>query len=71
MESFLVKEIIIRGDIDMRGKRFSPDQIIRILKEAELGGTNMDICRKYAISEQTDKPVTGINRSMLLKEARI
>ena len=55
----------------MRGKRFSPDQIIRILKEAELGGPNMDICRKYSISEQTDKPVTGINRSMLLKEARI
>jgi len=37
----------------MRGKRFSPEQIIRIIRESELGVKNIDICRKYGISEQT------------------
>ena len=37
----------------MRGKKFSPEQIIRIIKESELGVKNIDICRKYGISEQT------------------
>jgi protein-S-isoprenylcysteine O-methyltransferase Ste14 len=53
MESFLIKEIDIREDEAMRGKRFSPEQIIRIIKESELGIKNIDICRKYGISEQT------------------
>jgi len=37
----------------MKGKRFTPEQIIRIIKESEMGGKNIDICRKYGISEQT------------------
>jgi len=37
----------------MKGKRFSPEQIIRIIKESEIGIKNIDICRKYGISEQT------------------
>jgi len=37
----------------MRGKKYSPEQIIRIIKESELGIKNIDICRKYGISEQT------------------
>ena len=37
----------------MKGKRFSPEQIIRIIKESEIGVKNIDICRKYGISEQT------------------
>ena len=37
----------------MKGKRFSPEQIIRIIKETEMGVKNIDICRKYGISEQT------------------
>jgi putative transposase len=34
-------------------KRFSEEQIIRILREAETNGHNLEICRKYGISEQT------------------
>jgi putative transposase len=53
MESFLIKENDIREDEGMKGKRFTPEQIIRIIKESELGIKNIDICRKYGISEQT------------------
>jgi putative transposase len=37
----------------MKRKRYSPEQIIRILKEAEAGSKITDVCRKYGISEQT------------------
>ncbi len=37
----------------MKGKRFTAEQIIRIIKESEIGVKNIDICRKYGISEQT------------------
>jgi putative transposase len=37
----------------MKRKRFTPEQIIRIIKESEMGVKNVDICRKYEISEQT------------------
>jgi putative transposase len=37
----------------MKVKRFTPEQIIRIIKESEVGIKNIDICRKYGISEQT------------------
>ena len=37
----------------MKGKRFTPEQIIKIIKESEMGVTNIDICRKYGKSEQT------------------
>jgi len=53
MESFLIKENHTREDREMKGKRFSPEQIIRITKESEYGVKNIDICRKYGISEQT------------------
>ncbi|TXH03738.1 MAG: transposase, partial [Nevskiaceae bacterium] len=33
-------------------KRFSEEQIISILRDAELG-TGKDVCRKHGISEQT------------------
>ena len=36
----------------MKGKRFSQEQIIRVIKESEMGIKNIDICRKYGISEQ-------------------
>ena len=37
----------------MEGKRFTPGKIIKIAKESEIGVKNIDICRKYGISEQT------------------
>ena len=37
----------------MKRKRYSPEQVIRILKEAEAGSKIIDVCRKYGISEQT------------------
>ena len=36
----------------MKRKRFTTEQIIRILNEAQLGITVKDLCRKYGISEQ-------------------
>ena len=37
----------------MKRKRFTEEQIIEILKQAEAGGNNQEICRKNGITEQT------------------
>ena len=37
----------------MRGKRFSEEQIINILKEADVGLPMADLCRKHGISNAT------------------
>ncbi len=37
----------------MKGKRFSEEQIIRILQEAESGLSVADVCRKHNCSEQS------------------
>lgn len=37
----------------MRGKRFSEEQIINILKEADAGMPTADLCRKYGVSQGT------------------
>ncbi len=37
----------------MKGKRYSEEQIIRILKEVESGKSVAQICREEGISEQT------------------
>ena len=37
----------------MKRKRFTEEQIIGILKQAEAGGSNQGICRKNGITEQT------------------
>ena len=37
----------------MRGKRFTPEQIIAILKEADAGLPPAELCRKYGISDAT------------------
>jgi putative transposase len=37
----------------MQRKRFTEEQIIRILQEAEILGTVRDVCRQHNIAEQT------------------
>jgi putative transposase len=37
----------------MKGKRFSEEQIISVLKEAEAGAKTADLCRRHGITEQT------------------
>ena len=37
----------------MKGKRFSEEQIIRILKEAQAAANIRDVCRLHNITEQT------------------
>lgn len=37
----------------MRRKRFTEEQIIGALKEAEAGAKVLDLCRRHGISEQT------------------
>jgi putative transposase len=37
----------------MKGEQSTTEQIIKIIKESEMCVTNIDICRKYEISEQT------------------
>lgn len=36
-----------------KGTRYSEEQIIRILKEVEMGTTVADVCRKHGVAEQT------------------
>jgi len=37
----------------MRKSRFSEHQIVKILKESELGAKTAEVCRRYGISQTT------------------
>lgn len=36
-----------------KGTRYTEEQIVRILKEVETGTSVAEVCRKYALAEQT------------------
>jgi putative transposase len=37
----------------MKGKRYSEEQIVRILQEVEGGKSVAEVCREYGVSEQS------------------
>ena len=37
----------------MKGKRFSEEQIIAVLRESEAGAKTKELCRRHGISEAT------------------
>jgi putative transposase len=54
----------------MKSKRFSEEQIIGVLKEAEAGAKTKDLCRKYGISEPTFYNWKAKYAGMTVSEAR-
>jgi putative transposase len=54
----------------MKGKRFSEEQIIGVLKEAEAGAKTEDLCRKHGISDVTFYNWKARYGAMTVSEAR-
>lgn len=54
----------------MKGKRFSEEQIIGVLKEAEAGAKTKELCRKHGISEPTFYNWKAKYAGMTVSEAR-
>jgi putative transposase len=54
----------------MKKRRFSEEQIIGVLKEAEAGAKTRDLCRKHGISDATFYNWKAKYAGMTVSEAR-
>jgi putative transposase len=54
----------------MKRKRFSEEQIIKVLKEAEAGAKPAELCRRHGISEATYYNWKAKYSGMTVSEAR-
>jgi putative transposase len=54
----------------MKNKRFSEEQIIAVLKEAEAGAKTKELCRRHGISEPTFYNWKAKYAGMTVSEAR-
>jgi putative transposase len=54
----------------MKAKRFSEEQIIGVLKEAEAGANTKELCRKHGISTATFYSWKAKYAGMTVSEAR-
>jgi len=54
----------------MKGKRFTEEQIIAVLKESEAGAKTKDLCRRHGISEATLYNWKAKYAGMTVSEAR-
>ena len=54
----------------MKGKRFTEEQIIAVLKEAEAGAKTKELCRRHGISEPTFYNWKAKYAGMTVSEAR-
>jgi putative transposase len=54
----------------MKAKRFSEEQIIAVLKEAEAGAKTTELCRRYGISDATFYNWKAKYAGMTVSEAR-
>ena len=54
----------------MKAKRFSEEQVIAVLKEAEAGAKTKELCRRHGISEATFYNWKAKYAGMTVSEAR-